>query len=198
MITPSAGVPRPLADSKDPKKTGGANQAAYKAREMDEKARKEREDKQRKLVLQRRALELKKMDLRTQEERQITLRREITALENQSRNFTPTKSKPAVDVKNLERQNAAQIAENEREIKTLEQKILRLEDEDRMLGQNLETKKQEAGKADQASFILKRQADDHQKLIQEKNQEAKVTANRIAALDQEIKMIEDRIKALER
>jgi chromosome segregation ATPase len=198
MITPSSGVPKPTVGSKDPKKTNNATQAVYRGREMDEMARKKREDAQRQLILQKRALEIKQMDLRAQEERQNSLRREITELENQSRGHAAVGSKSVSGIENTERKVVAKIAENEKEIKTLEQEELKLKNETLKLSQDLETKKQEAGKASQASLALAKQAEDHQRSIQGKTQEAVLAVNRIAAIKQEIKMIQSRIQDLER
>jgi chromosome segregation ATPase len=270
MIVPSAGVPRPVSGSKDPKKTNNTAQSVYRGREMDEMAKKKREDTQRQLALQKRALQLKEMDLRAQEEKYNTLRREITQLENKSRGSTVINTRSAIDLKNSERQSAEQIARDEREIKTLEQDMMDLdrkvesgkvalitqkeqeekqefthinqikdeikrktlelktaEDEDRGLRQEIaELRKQpkDAGaqKASEEkarieklkgeistlnqSLGVKRQQSDkvgndllgNQKLLQEKVQESKLAANRIAVLDQEIRMIKDRILVLER
>jgi hypothetical protein len=99
----------------------GSASHGYQGREMDEKARKDREDKQRKLVLQKRALELKEMDLRTQESKYSELRREITKLESQPKSSVTTNPGIILQIKNLERQNIAKIAEDQKKLKSLEQ-----------------------------------------------------------------------------
>jgi chromosome segregation ATPase len=198
MDTSPLGVSRPAAqDPKDSRKTGGVDQSGYRAREMDEKARKEREDKQRKLILQKRALELKEMDLRTQEDKHSALRREITKLENQSQKSTTVTSGTVLNTKNFERQSAEKIAKNENKIKGFEQEIVKLKREDSELGQSLEMKKQTAEKAKKDFLAVKNQAEEHQRLLQQKTQEAILAVNRINGIKEEIKMIQSRIQTLQ-
>lgn len=172
--------------------------SGYRGREMDEKARRDREDKQRKLVLQKRALELKQMDLKTQEDKHAALRREITKLENQSQKSTTVTSETSLNTKNFERQSTEKIKENENKIKTFEQEIVKLKREDAELGQSLELKKQTAEKAKKDFLAVKSQVDEHQRLLQQKTQEAVLAVNRINGIKQEIKMIQDRILMLQR
>lgn len=198
MDIPSPGIPRPIANSKDQKNTVGVATSGYRGREMDEKARKDREDKQRKLVLQKRQLELKEMDLKTQEDKHGALRREITKLENESRKSTTITSSTVLNTQVFERQSVAKIAQNENRIKTFEQEIVKLKREDSELGQDLETKKQTAEKAEKDFVGVKKQVEDHQKILQQKTQEAILAVNRINGIKEDIKLIQNRIQTLER
>jgi chromosome segregation ATPase len=170
----------------------------YRGREMDEKARKDREDRQRKLVLQKRALELKEMDLRTQEDKYSALRREITRLENLNQKSTTVTSETVLNVKSFERQTESKIKENENKIRTFEQEIVKLKRTDSELEQNLETNRQTVEKAKKDFDTVKSQADAHQKTLQAKTQESILTVNRINGIKDDIKMIQNRIQALEK
>jgi hypothetical protein len=172
--------------------------SGYRAREMDEKVRKDREDKQRKLILQKRALELKEMDLRTQEDKHNRLRREIAKLENQPKKSTTVTSETVLNIKIAERQNKEKVLKNENKIKVLEQEIVKLKNENLGLGQNLEMKKQAVERANKDFSVVKKQIEEYQQLFQEKTQEAILAVNRINGIKQEIEMIKNRIQALEK
>lgn len=189
-------VPEPITkDSKDAKNSASSSTSG---RMLDAKIRKEKEEKQRKLFLQKRALELKEMDLRAQEDKHSGLRREITKLESQSQYSTTVTSGTVLNTQGFERAGATKIAENENKIKAFEQEIVKLKKEDVELGQNLEMKKQTAERAQKDFLEVKKRAEEHQRLVQEKTQEAILAVNRINGIKQEIKMIKDRIQVLER
>lgn len=199
MNIPSSGLPRPLSKTlNDSIKVDGAAKSGYRGREMDEKARKEREDRQRKLVLQRRQLELKEMDLRTQEDKYNSLCREIARLENQTQKSTTITSETILSVENLERRNQVKIMENENKIKNFEHEIARLKKEDLELDQKVEAKKREEERARRDLRGVESQVRAHQKIIQEKTQETILAVNRMKGIRQEIKMIQDRIQELQK
>lgn len=221
---PTPGIPRPLAGSVNSPKTNtgtatGASVPAkpvassgYHSRALDDKARKDRDDKLRKLVLQRRGLELKKKDLETQEDKYAGLRREITKLENQVQSSSTIVSETVLNTQTLERQNKTEAAENEKKIRTLEQEVKKLEQkitedkqeeeklkrDDEKLAQDFEFKKQAAGKEQKESLGLKKQSEGHQQLLQQTTQDAKLVVNRIDGLKQEIAAIQKRIQDLQR
>jgi hypothetical protein len=287
MIVPSSGAPKPVAGSKDSKKTAGVVQLGYKSSAMDSMALKNEAEKKRQLESLKLKLRSEEANLRAEENTYSTLRREIVQLESRSRGSVAMSARSTFDLKSFERQNAAQVARDEKEIEALEQemeetgravesgrttliaqkeqeekqdlmridqikdeikrKTLELkmaEDDDKKLRQEIaELKRQpknaglnmvsnhpglkaseqqsaqkvSEGKArieklkneilslNQGLGTKKQQSEktsndslENQKKLQEKVQEAKLAANRIAALDQEIKMIKNRIQALER
>jgi chromosome segregation ATPase len=188
----------PNAGAKDSKDAKSPFFSVTQERVMAEKARKDREDKKRKLGLQRDDLKLKENDLRAQEEKYSSLRREITKLENQPQKSTTITSGTVLNIQVFEREGAAKISTNENKIKTLEQEVGRLKRENKELDQDLEFKKQDVEKAKKDFAGIKQQVEEHQKSLQEKTQEAVLAVNRINALKEEIKMIQARIQALQR
>jgi chromosome segregation ATPase len=129
---PSPGVTRPVAGSKDPKKTNTAS-SGYQGREMDAMKKKQEEERLHKIVTLGQQLNSKKLSLKDEQDKQVKLRFELSRLEGQTRT-TSASNRPVAEVKNLERQNTTKIAEDERKIEALEQEMAGLD-------RNTETKK---------------------------------------------------------
>jgi chromosome segregation ATPase len=186
--------------------------SGYRGREMDEKARKEREDKKRRLDLQEKDLRIKERVLTEEKGKRDALLREIAKLENQTQISTTITAETALGTKKFEAQSMAKASENdnkilflEKEIMDFEQKIFgkkgeieKLKHGGLELGQKFETKKREMERASKDLFVASRRAAEHQKLIRAKNNEATKLANRINGLEQEVKAIQDRIQILQK
>ena len=172
--------------------------SGYQGREMDNKARKEREEKQRQLVLAKRQLELKEADLRNWEAKQQAVFRELEEIQNTVQKSVTVTSDTVLNIKSFEQRDIKQIAENEKKIAELEQEEKKLKLEDESLKLDLENRKRDGEKAKKDSFGVKKEIDARNRLIQQKKQEKTKVDNDVKAIRQEIEMIKSRISALER
>jgi hypothetical protein len=144
---------------------------------ITEKEQEEKKDSQ--LILKlKQEIQQKSSELKVLEASDSALKQEIINLKKQSQNVGTIKSsKKAID--------------NTRAIERLKAEIA-------SLNQGLTIEKQKAEKTGRDLDEKKRQSDEHQRILQLKNQEAILAVNRINSLKQEIKMIQDRINNLGR
>jgi len=125
----------------------------------------------------------KNSDLIAAENKGREIQREITELKSQS--------KDTGNQTELEKQNIRKVSEAKAKIEKLKSEMLEL-------GRDHNAKAKTAEETNNKISEKKKQAEDLQRLLQGKIDESKIVANRIAALDQEIEMIKDRVQALQR
>jgi hypothetical protein len=156
-------------------------------------AKKEQEEKEDSQIIAKIKDEIrqKTLELKAAEDEDKKLQQEILRLKNQPKDSETTKMHEQSELEIIKQQNVAQTAKNRTNIENLRKEILKL-------GQNSEAKKQVAEKARKDFLVVKNQVEEHQRLIQEKTEEAILAVNRINGINDDIKHIQEIIKTLEK
>ena len=181
-ISAPSGIPRiPKGQNDSSKQDQVAKEkekAAYHAREMDEKARKDREEIQRQLLRQKQDLELKELDLQTLTDKRSALLREIARLTNRPVDSVPVKATSILDTRNLERQNASAIDSKNKQIAAIEKEIQELN-----LG--IEVKEELTGEAAKKAKV---QEENRKKQIIQKEKEDEAELKQITKIKEGIRL----------